>query len=447
MQFLSLPKLNIAYGSSLRRTVIGLSEQTNLVSHLWHGCEVFGRRSSSRRYRASVVCHNFSVSKCPADLPGLSLSCRLRRIPMAASGSQAVSGVDSLLMGHGSIVDIAKPSAVFFSNKRVLSCQIAVTNLRNRGRVDVSQRTWDSRPFFGPSLRNLHTSSSASHSKGAAANVPFGISATSEKLESPADSVSCKQAHQKSLKLLSGSFYLPHPDKVEKGGEDAHFICEEEGVIGVADGVGGWADVGVDAGEYARQLMSHSVSAIQEDSEGLVDPTKVLEKAHADTKVMGSSTACIIALSDQGIRAINLGDSGFIIIRNGRIVFRSPVQQYGFNFPYQLANGTGGDLPSSGQVFTFSVVPGDVIVAGTDGLFDNLYDTEIATLVIQAQRTGSKPQEAAHNIATLAQQRGMDRYRQTPFSTAALDAGFRYSGGKLDDVTVVISYVTASMDQ
>ena len=52
----------------------------------------------------------------------------------------------------------------------------------------------------------------------------------------------------------------------------------------------------------------------------------------------------------QGIRAINLGDSGFIVIRDGSTVFRSPVQQYGFNFPYQLASGTGGDLPSSGQV-------------------------------------------------------------------------------------------------
>ena len=101
------------------------------------------------------------------------------------------------------------------------------------------------------------------------------------------------------MRLLSGSCYLPHPDKAEKGGEDAHFICEERGVVGVADGVGGWADVGVDAGEYARQLMSHSVSVIRGNPKGEVDPAKVLEKAHADTKVIGSSTACIIALTDQ----------------------------------------------------------------------------------------------------------------------------------------------------
>ena len=44
----------------------------------------------------------------------------------------------------------------------------------------------------------------------------------------------------------------PHPDKEATGGEDAHFICADEQALGVADGVGGWADVGVNAREYSR---------------------------------------------------------------------------------------------------------------------------------------------------------------------------------------------------
>lgn len=52
----------------------------------------------------------------------------------------------------------------------------------------------------------------------------------------------------------------------------------------------------------------------------------------------------------QGIRAINLGDSGFMVVRDGCTVFQSPVQQHGFNFTYQLESGSGADLPSSGQV-------------------------------------------------------------------------------------------------
>ncbi|KAL6999728.1 protein-serine,threonine phosphatase [Sarracenia purpurea var. burkii] len=87
----------------------------------------------------------------------------------------------------------------------------------------------------------------------------------------------------------------------------------------------------------------------QMEPKGSIDPVRVLEKAHSSTKAKGSSTACIIALTDQGLHAINLGDSGFIVVRDGCTVFRSPVQQHDFNFTYQLESGNGGDLPSSGQ--------------------------------------------------------------------------------------------------
>lgn len=96
------------------------------------------------------------------------------------------------------------------------------------------------------------------------------------------------------------------------------------------------------------------------------------------------------------------------------------------------------------QVFTVAVAPGDVIVAGTDGLFDNLYHNEITAVVVHGVRAGLSPQATAQKIAALARQRALDKDRQTPFSTAAQDAGFRYYGGKLDDTTVVVSYITGS---
>ncbi|CAA3005295.1 probable phosphatase 2C 55 [Olea europaea subsp. europaea] len=263
-----------------------------------------------------------------------------------------------------------------------------------------------------------------------------------EQQSSSVDSSKLEIPTGRTLKLNSGSCYLPHPDKEETGGEDAHFICMDGQAIGVADGVGGWADIGVDSGQYARELMSNSVCAIQEEPSGSIDPARVLEKAYIRTKSRGSSTACIIALTEQGLHAINLGDSGFMVVRDGCTVFRSPVQQHDFNYPYQLESDNGGDLPSSGQVFIISVTPGDVIIAGTDGLFDNLYNNDITTVVVQAVRGGLGPQFAAQKIAALARQRAQDKDRQTPFSAAAQAAGFRYTGGKLDDITVVVSYIT-----
>jgi hypothetical protein len=46
---------------------------------------------------------------------------------------------------------------------------------------------------------------------------------------------------------------------------------------------------------------------------------------------------------------VNLGDSGFVVVRDGRTVLRSPSQQHDFNFTYQLESGGGSDLPSSAQ--------------------------------------------------------------------------------------------------
>lgn len=64
--------------------------------------------------------------------------------------------------------------------------------------------------------------------------------------------------------------------------------------------------------------------------------------------------------------------------------------------------------------------------------------------MVHAIRTGLGPEAAAQKIAALARQRAVDRNQQTPFSTAAQDAGYRYYGGKLDDITVVVSYITNS---
>ncbi|MED6146673.1 hypothetical protein PIB30_036751 [Stylosanthes scabra] len=337
-------------------------------------------------------------------------------------------------------------------NTRLANGKKVTMSLENNHRPDNSviygyfvysaAKTWfSSNAYTEPWSKGFHSSQASSSSVGPAHDVHFD-SSREEQLTNSAESAEQKNPVCKNLKLVSGSCYLPHPDKEETGGEDAHFICSEEHAIGVADGVGGWADSGVNAGFYSRELMSHSVDAIQEEPKGSIDPARVLEKAHSITKAMGSSTACIIALTDQGLNAINLGDSGFMVIRDGCTVFRSPVQQHGFNFTYQL--GTNGDLPSSGQVFTIAVAPGDVIVAGTDGLFDNLYNNEITAVVVHAVRAGFGPQVTAQKIAALARQRALDKNRQTPFSTAAQDAGIRYYGGKLDDTTVVVSYITGT---
>ena len=59
------------------------------------------------------------------------------------------------------------------------------------------------------------------------------------------------------VRMRAAAAVIPHPEKVATGGEDAFFVCEQGLWAGVADGVGGWAEMGIDAGLYARQLMNN----------------------------------------------------------------------------------------------------------------------------------------------------------------------------------------------
>ncbi|KAK3148986.1 hypothetical protein QOZ80_3AG0211360 [Eleusine coracana subsp. coracana] len=349
----------------------------------------------------------------------------------------------SRVAAMGSVASAARPD-VSFRYKGVECCKKVGASLK-------CCEPWGNRAFWtnaaGPGWKLRYAVQPWGRDFSRLCVAPYSAGATEqqlsldEKMDNSTVSSDGKSSTPETLKLLSGSCYLPHPAKEATGGEDAHFICDEEHVIGVADGVGGWADLGVDAGLYAKELMSKSMTAVKDEPDGTVDPSRVLEKAYTSTKARGSSTACIITLKDQSIHAVNLGDSGFVVVRDGRTVLRSPTQQHDFNFTYQLESGGGSDLPSSAQVFHFEVAPGDVIVAGTDGLFDNLYNNEISGVVVEALRVGLSPQAAAQKIAALARQRAMDKNRQSPFASAAQEAGYRYYGGKLDDITVVVSYV------
>jgi len=46
----------------------------------------------------------------------------------------------------------------------------------------------------------------------------------------------------------------PHAAKVHKGGEDAYSISSDKLLLSVADGVGGWAESGVDPALYSKNL-------------------------------------------------------------------------------------------------------------------------------------------------------------------------------------------------
>ncbi|VFQ94544.1 unnamed protein product [Cuscuta campestris] len=245
--------------------------------------------------------------------------------------------------------------------------------------------------------------------------------------------------------MAAGAFYLPKESKKRPLGEDAHFIFPEGQTIGVADGVGAWSFHGVDAGKYSRMLMSKAEASARSQAGGGVNPMKALTDAYAGTNVLGSSTACILTLTDDGvISAVNVGDSGFAIVRAGSVEYKSPVQQREFNYPFQLGRGIWSDRPAVAARIKVEVRPGDVIVMATDGLFDNVKDELVAELVGGG---ADAPGKVAERLAKEALKIAKSKDVETPIALEARKAGIEYSGGKYDDITVIVAYIEAAADQ
>jgi len=240
-------------------------------------------------------------------------------------------------------------------------------------------------------------------------------------------------------RLCAGVSVIPHPAKRAKGGEDAYFFSSDMNVVGIADGVGGWGDLGVDPAIYSRSLMEGA----RQEAEHCRDPLQIMEAGYNYASgITGSSTCCICVLDGHVLRAANLGDSAFMVVRGLDIIFRSREQQHAFNSPYQLGTGSA-DRPEHAQVTEVDVQPGDLVVLGSDGLFDNLYDDEIVELTSKAYEPVTISQLIARQAYTVAS----DKSAMSPFSHLARQCGWPLAiGGKLDDISVVVARVVLDSD-
>ncbi|XP_009379587.2 probable protein phosphatase 2C 71 isoform X2 [Pyrus x bretschneideri] len=242
------------------------------------------------------------------------------------------------------------------------------------------------------------------------------------------------------LQLSSGAALLPHPSKALTGGEDAYFVAAQNW-LGVADGVGQWSLEGVNPGLYARELMENCERFIS-DCKGLplTEPAEVLIRGSSNTKSPGSSTVLVAYFDGQALHVANIGNSGFIIIRNGAVFKKSSPMVHAFNFPVRIERG---DDPSELiEKYRIDLDEGDVVVTATDGLFNNLYEQEITSIVLKSLQTGLELQDIAEVLATSAQELGRSKSTRSPFADAAKASGYAgHSGGKLDDVVVILSRV------
>jgi protein phosphatase PTC7 len=258
-------------------------------------------------------------------------------------------------------------------------------------------------------------------------------------------------------------------------GDDAWFITKQRSidVLGVADGVGGWHSYGIDPSKFSFNLMKTCKRIVEQDftlpdtqtntgaanasttsannttrskkssrnnqrqfhkqqQEAEINsktPLNLLEESYRtllenknSNLLVGSSTACILIFHHETslLHTCNLGDSGFVIVRDNVIIHRSQEQQHYFNSPYQIAilpsssrdlllrdnlveeevvigeeeqrragrnsnarSSLINDSPDLATSCSIELKEGDFIVVGTDGLWDNLTESHLLNEIAQ----------------------------------------------------------------
>ncbi|KAL0479670.1 protein phosphatase PTC7 [Acrasis kona] len=259
-------------------------------------------------------------------------------------------------------------------------------------------------------------------------------------------------------------------------GEDAYY-CETDpskysgkekmiASIGMADGVGGYTEVGVDPSVFAWKIMEYTKQKTLEDSL-IDDPRTALEEAHQKviSEKLIPAGGCTVSVanmfypegSDQlFMQYTNLGDSSIMVVRDGKILFKSQEQTHFFNCPYQLSIPSNGEsifdsakekADSFDQGQNLELLEGDYVVVATDGLWDNLFTDQILTIIkaVQEDESSVSQQEIIELTAFLLLRNTLlvacsTKY-QTPFSAYAKSHMIRHAGGKYDDITIAVAKI------
>lgn len=194
---------------------------------------------------------------------------------------------------------------------------------------------------------------------------------------------------------------------------------------------------------------SISLGQGQMTSLGTTTPTTPTTPTSPTSPTMSPTPKTAIARTSmnafESVPARIVGPKQTAMTQTNTILLRSKPQQLTFNHPYQLGTDTHCETAADADLYKGSLKAGDVIVMGTDGLFDNLHDHEILDVLAHpAHIASSSPGTLAKRLADLARARAMTATAvDTPWSSEIrkMDPSIEPCG-KLDDITVLVSVVT-----
>lgn len=286
----------------------------------------------------------------------------------------------------------------------------------------------------------------------------------------------------KPLCFSAKAYQRTHPRKAQQGHRDADVTLVSPIILGVADGVSQVEEFDIDASELPRELMSACEELGMDQllpSEvgldlggGYQGPVSLMREAYESTEALGSTTACLAILDNSTqihgklhpmIAILAIGDCELMILRRMRgrqspyeAIFHTEMQRIGGHAqqPIQIARVDDRIDPDFDESCAIEVIErgsaahyvsayeGDLIVMGSDGVFDNLYLDEVQALANEILPTSNIAPFTPTNPALLEQL--AVRIVQECHAKTNPEANGRYPdtpigrGGKVDDTSCVV---------
>lgn len=262
-------------------------------------------------------------------------------------------------------------------------------------------------------------------------------------------------------------------------GDDAvfasnYFICAN-------DGVGAWSTRPKGhAGLWARLILHFWATTIFQDATQRgesyhPEPVHYLQRAYEQTLEatsapndwQGTTTATGALLhfrrnpdgeAEPVLYVTNLGDSQVMVVRpsTNEMIYKSTEQWHWFDCPRQLGTNSPDTPEGCAVVDEVPIKEGDIVLAMSDGVIDNLWSHEIVENVSESVtnwqkgeshgrvviRNGLEVEDSgmgfvAEELKEAAKVIATDPFAESPYMERAIEEGLPSAGGKLDDISVV----------
>ncbi|KAL0580113.1 hypothetical protein V5O48_001889 [Marasmius crinis-equi] len=187
------------------------------------------------------------------------------------------------------------------------------------------------------------------------------------------------------------------------------------------------------------------------------------------------------------VRLAHVGDCMGMLVRGDDVVWRSEEMWWNFNTPVQLgplSPITPATTATSAKSFTLPVQADDILILASDGLSDNLWDEDVIDEVKRFRQGGwlmpatqdtsdsllrrrtlagmlsealcsrakkvsgrkkAKPSSVSSS-GTSTPLEGAEGEHEVPFARRAREAGRAFSGGKGDDISVVVAVISPAAE-